>query len=216
VQVVQFAKTMRARARMITNDVPLLRAALVVCRNDARAAFWRIRLPASTRAAHLTPSAMMEVMRPGHPWETNELDELRARQRQQLRAVPRRLLADLNVVSPVIRHDEDRGLVEMEFRRRARDWAEKDPAKKTLERLEALLPAVVLSAMVSATQIDEEVLGPDLGVLAKEKPDDEGVVTDAGAQAALRAFGAWAAMADQVAGDYSDPRLRGSAPRADK
>jgi hypothetical protein len=91
------------------------------------------------------------------------------------------LLADLNVVSPVIRHDEDRGLVEMEFRRRARHWAEKDPAKKTLERLEALLPAVVLSAMVSVTQIDEEVLGPDLGVLAKEKPDDEGVVTDAGA-----------------------------------
>src|SRR6266545_7496611 len=88
---------------------------------------------------------MMEVMRPGHPWETNELDELRARQRQQLRAVPRRLLADLNVVSPVIRHDEDRGLVEMEFRRRARHWAEKDAAKKTLERLEALLPAVVLS-----------------------------------------------------------------------
>jgi len=161
------------------------------------------------------PSAMMEVMRPGHPWETNELDELRARQRQQLRAVPRRLLADLNVVSPVIRHDEDRGLVEMEFRRRARHWAEGDPAKKTLERLEALLPAVVLSAMVSATEIDEEVLGPDLGVLAKEKPDDEGVVTDAGAQAALRAFGAWAAMADQVAGDYSDPRLRGSAPRAE-
>ena len=162
------------------------------------------------------PSAMMEVMRPGHPWETNELDELRARQRQQLRAVPRRLLADLNVVSPVMRHDEDRGLVEMEFRRRARHWAEKDPAKKALERLEALLPAVVLSAMVSATQIDEEVLGPDLGVLAKEKTDDEGIVTDAGAQAALRAFGAWAAMADQVAGDYSDPRLRASAPRADR
>jgi hypothetical protein len=162
------------------------------------------------------PSAMMEVMRPGHPWATNELDELRARQRQQLRAVPRRLLADLNVVSPVIRHDEDRGLVEMEFRRRARHWAEKDPAKKTLERLEALLPAVVLSAMVSATQIDEDVLGPDLGVLAKEKTDDEGIVTDADAQAALRAFGAWAAMADQVAGDYSDPRLRASAPRADK
>jgi hypothetical protein len=162
------------------------------------------------------PSAMMEVMRPGHPWETNELDELRARQRQQLRAVPRRLLADLNVVNPVIRHDEDRGLVEMEFRRRARHWAEKDPAKKTLERLEALLPAVVLAAMVSATQIDEEVLGPDLGVLAKEKTDDEGIVTDAGAQAALRAFGAWAAMADQVAGDYSDPRLRASAPRADR
>ncbi len=151
------------------------------------------------------PSAMMEIMRPGHPWETNELDELRARQRQQLR-----------VVSPVIRHDEDRGLVEMEFRRRARHWAEGDPAKTTLERLEALLPAVVLSAMVSATQIDEEVLGPDLVVLAKEKTDDEGIVTDAGAQAALRAFGAWAAMADQVAGDYSDPRLRGSAPRADK
>jgi hypothetical protein len=125
------------------------------------------------------------------------------------------LLADLNV-SPVIRHDEDRGLVEMEFRRRARHWAEKDPAKKTLERLEALLPAVVLSAMVSATQIDEEVLGPDLGVLAKEKTDDEGIVTDAGAQAALRAFAAWAAMADQVAGDYSDPRLRASAPRAEK
>ncbi|HZA37138.1 MAG TPA: hypothetical protein VE505_19540, partial [Vicinamibacterales bacterium] len=62
---------------------------------------------------------------------------------------------DLNVVSPVMRHDEDRGLVEMEFRRRARHWAEKDPAKKALERLEALLPAVVLSAMVSATQIDE-------------------------------------------------------------
>ena len=62
--------------------------------------------------------------------------------------------------------------------------------------------------MVSATQIDEEVLGPDLGVLAKEKTDDEGIVTDAGDQAALRAFGAWAAMADQVAGDYSDPRLR--------
>ena len=162
------------------------------------------------------PSAMMEVMRPGHPWETNELDELRARQRQQLRAVPRRLLADLNAVSPVIRHDEDRGLVEMEFRRRARHWAEKDPAKKALERLEALLPAVVLAAMVSATQIDEEVLGPDLGVLAKEKTDDEGIVTDAGDQAALRAFGAWAAMADQVAGDYSDPRLRASAPRADK
>ena len=55
----------------------------------------------------------------------------------------------------------------MEFRRRARHWAEKDPAKKTLERLEAVLPAVVLSAMVSATQIDEEVLGPDLGVLAE-------------------------------------------------
>jgi len=125
------------------------------------------------------------------------------------------LLADLNVVSPVIRHDEDRGLVEMEFRRRARHWAEKDPAKKALERLEALLPAVVLSAMVSATQIDEEVLGPDLGVL-EEKTDDEGIVTDAGDQAALRAFGAWAAMADQVAGDYSDPRLRASAPRADK
>ena len=103
----------------------------------------------------------------------------------------------------------------MEFRRRARHWAEKDPAKKTLERLEALLPAVVLSAMVSATQIDEEVLGPDLGVL-EEKIDDEGIVTDAGDQAALRAFGAWAAMADQVAGDYSDPRLRASAPRADK
>jgi hypothetical protein len=126
------------------------------------------------------------------------------------------LLADLNVVSPVMRHDEDRGLVEMEFRRRARHWAEKEPAKKTLERLEALLPAVVLSAMVSATQIDEEVLGPDLDVLAKEKTDDEGVITGAGAREALKAFAAWAAMADRVAGDYSDPRLRASAPRANK
>jgi hypothetical protein len=158
---------------------------------------------------------MMEVVRPGHPWQTKELDELRARQRQQLRAVPGRLLADLKVVSPVVRHDEDRGLVEMEFRRLARHWAEQDPAKQTLKRLEALLPAVVLSAVVRAAQIDEEVLGTDLDVLAKEKTDDEGVVTDAGAQAALRAFAAWAAMADQIAGDYSDPRLRASAPRAD-
>jgi hypothetical protein len=167
---------------------------------------WRRKIGLG-RYVCVTPSAIVEVMRPGHPWETKELDELRARQRQQLRAVPRRLLADLNVVSPVMRHDEDRGLVEMEFRRRAQQWAEKDPAKKTLERLEALLPAVVLSAMVSATQIDEEVLGPDLDVLAKEKTDDEGIVTDADAQAALRAFAAWAAMADQVAGNYSDPRL---------
>jgi hypothetical protein len=156
------------------------------------------------------------VMRPGHPWETEELDELRARQRQQLRAVPGRLLADLNVVNPVMHHDEDRGLVEMAFRRRARHWAEKDPAKTTLERLEALLPAVVLSAMVRAAHIDEAVLGPDLDALGKEKTDDEGVVRDAGAQTALRAFAAWAAMADQVAGDYSDPRLRASAPRSDK
>ena len=147
----------------------------------------------------------------GQPWATKKLDRLRRRQREQLRALPEKLIDELDAPRPAVQLEGDETLVELELRRQARAWSERPEAAGVLGDLTSNLAGDLLTETLQKTDLPmdaEFALEPIAHGNAMVR-EDELETRDADAYAAMRAFAILATMADRLADDaYLDPRVR--------
>jgi hypothetical protein len=142
----------------------------------------------------------------GNPWDTKKLRRLRSKQRRQLRALPSRVMAGLHAPRPAITLEGDGAVVELELRRRAKGWIEREGAADVLDELESRLPETLLVEALQKIDFPPEA-DPALTQLSSNGPTSN--LEDASVHAALRAFATLAVMADRLTDDdYLDPRVR--------
>jgi hypothetical protein len=142
----------------------------------------------------------------GNPWDTKKLHRMRRKQRRQLRALPSRVIAGLDVPRPALTLEGDDVVVELELRRRARGCMEREGAADVLDELESRLPEALLVEALQKTDVPPEA-DPALKQFSSNGPPPN--LEDASVHAALRAFATLAVMADRLSDDdYLDPRVR--------
>jgi hypothetical protein len=144
-------------------------------------------------------------MRNGNPWETKKLRRLRRQQRRQLRALPSAVIAGLHAPRPAIALEGDGVIVELELRRRAREWVEREGADELLDALESKFPQTLLVETLQKTDVHAKA---DLALTQLLPQDTTPELEDANVHAALQAFATLAVMADRLSDDgYLDPRV---------
>jgi hypothetical protein len=145
------------------------------------------------------------------PWATKKLVRLRRRQRQQLRALPTKLVDELHVPRPAVQLEGDETLVEVELRRQARAWSERPEVADVLDDLTSKLAGDVLLETLQKTDlpVDAQFAIDPIRHRDTTVAETELEVQDPNAYAAVRAFAMLATMADRLADDaYLDPRVR--------
>ena len=144
-------------------------------------------------------------MRDGHAWGTKKLQRLRRKQRRQIRALPSRVVAGLHTPRPAIALEGDGVIVELELRRRADDWVEREGVGHFLDEFESRLPEVLLADALQNTDVPADA---EIVLKEAEGRDTTPELEDASAYAALRVFATLSIMADRLSDDdYLDPRV---------
>lgn len=145
------------------------------------------------------------AVRDGHPWGTKKLRRLRRKQRRQLRALPSRVVAGLHTPRPAIALEGDGMIVELELRRRADDWVEREGVGHVLDEFESRLAQVLLAEALQNTDVTADA---ELVLKQGEGRDTTPELEDASLYAALRVFATLSIMADRLSDDdYLDPRV---------
>jgi hypothetical protein len=160
-------------------------------------------------------------MQDGHPFDTVDRDEIRARQRRQLRLIEYWMLLDalegVTWAPSVV--DEDRDLVELELRRVADKYSsivsEKDPELYTRMACGVegrALSDLLLSAREASMRIPPQSEPLDEDFREAEMARQQSVRTiEPEVGGPLRELIVALVWADAVAGDYRDPRVRADA-----
>jgi hypothetical protein len=148
---------------------------------------------------------------PGHPFFTEHLDRQRQAQRLTLAGIPGRMLQAIGVHKANAVLPEHTGRVETTLRRLAESLTAAIPMK-VLESL--ALPAEKEALLTWAREVDwsgwaDQVVGM-ISDEAQASPDEESYVDQlAGRHGdALARLAALLVWADDVAGDYVDPRIK--------
>ena len=142
----------------------------------------------------------------GHPWETKKLRQLRRTQRRQLRALPSTVIAGVQAPRPAIALEGDGAVVELELRRRAREWVEREGADGLVDELESSFPQTLLVETLEKTDVPPNT---DLALTQLAPKATTPELEDANVHAALQVFATLAVMADHLSDDgYLDPRVR--------
>ena len=115
-------------------------------------------------------------------------------------------MAGLHAPRPAITLEGDGTVVELELRRRARGWIEREGAADVLDELESRLPETLLVESLQKTDFPPDA-DPALDQFSSNGRPSK--LEDASVNAALRAFATLAVMADRLSDDdYLDPRVR--------
>ena len=153
----------------------------------------------------------------GHPWATDELDQLRADQRRRLRNLPDSLLGELSEYDParVVANADDRLLLELTLRQHIN---EAGTLKALTESLDGAAGVYLVAALFEDAAFNSplvrgrELFEPDSQSATLRRRDlraKENDLDTVGDAAVLR-YVHLLTLADRLADDgYVDPRLAG-------
>ena len=157
-------------------------------------------------------------MRRTEPFDTEERDEQRREQREQLRLIEYWVIQDVLqtvAVAPDLPEEHDRPLVEMALRDAAETLTSEIDAlgSDVLPRMAAATYGTPIARFISTAQLNGPVPGASILQNALDAAHDDenqhisGIHRPEGLSALLYDLVAALIWADHVAGDYTDPRL---------